>query len=215
MEEGALDTDDKRKNEFSDGMSISGEACKNAVAPGMVTLLLKRISAGDTDAEQQLFEAVYDDLRRVAGAFFRRERATHILQATALVHETYLRLAGDVQLDWQSRAHFFAVAASVMRRVLVDYARSRGALRRGGNAQRVEISESFILTEDNPDSTILIDDALNRLAEIDARQAQVAEMRYFAGLTEEEIAIILDVSERTVKRCWKSAKSWLRSHLQS
>ncbi len=181
--------------------------------PGEITRLLGELKAGNKRAESKLVEAVYPELRRIAGRYLKRERAGHTLQATALVNEAYLRLVGQIDKDWKNRSHFFAVAAQLMRRILVDYARERKAQKRDGGRRRVDLSDALMISDDRLDEIIVIDAALNRLAEWDPRQCRVVELRFFSGLTEDEIAEILGVAPRTVKRDWSVAKAWLHGEL--
>jgi RNA polymerase sigma-70 factor (ECF subfamily) len=178
-----------------------------------ITALLRRISNGDSAAEASLIPQIYQDLRRMAAAHLRRERRDHTLQPTALVHEVYLRLLGSTGIEWSSRTHFFRLAATVMRRILVDHARNRKAGKRGGDHVRISLDQFFGATEQVTDLVIDVDAALTRLAVIDQRQAKVVEMRFFAGLSEEEIGGILNLSSRTVKREWAMARAWLRGEL--
>jgi RNA polymerase sigma factor (TIGR02999 family) len=176
--------------------------------------LLQRISQGDRSASDELFSIVYEELRELAGWFIRRERPGHTLQPTALVHEAYLRMLGSIEQDWSSRAHFFSTAGAVMRRILVDYARSHGALKRGGAAAMAEWKENLAISEDHTNLILEVDEALSRLEKQDPRQANIVVLRFFAGLTEEEIALILNTSGRTVKRDWQVAKAWLRAEFR-
>jgi RNA polymerase sigma factor (TIGR02999 family) len=179
-----------------------------------ITGLLHAIAGGDRGAEDQLIPLVYGELRRIAAGQMRYEGRAHTLQATALVHEAYLRLAKPGAGGWQNRAHFFAVAARVMRRLLVDAARARNADKRGGGAIAVPDGLDFIAVEaGDPEEMIAIDRALTRLAEMDARQARIVELRFFAGMTVEEIAELLGISSRTVKREWRMARAWLFGEL--
>jgi len=178
-----------------------------------ITQLLHDVRAGNKEAESQLIEAVYPQLRRMAGRCIRGERPGHTLQATALVHQAYLQLVGQTDKEWQNRAHFFAVASQMMRRILVDYARQRKAGKRDGGRRRVELTEALALSEDRMDEILAIDEALNRLQQWDARQCRVVELRFFSGLTEEEAAEVLGVAPRTVKRDWNLAKAWLHGEL--
>ncbi len=184
-----------------------------------VTAILAEFSRDPTDpgnSPEQLLPLVYDELRRLARSYFRRERADHTLQATALVHEAYERLADQSRVDWRGRTHFFAVAAQVMRRLLVDHARQRGRRKRGGGEQRVTLEglagspagSGLDLVE-----LIALDRALTQLAALDAREAQVVELRYFGGLTTAEIASFLHVSERTVRNDWGHARAWLKEKI--
>ena len=181
---------------------------------GDITRLLRRMASGDATAAKELYALLYDRLRRMAGAFLRRERPGHSLQTTALVHELYIRMASQGKVDWQSRAHFFGVAASVMRRILIDHARAHRAEKRGGGHDPVALDEACVASNDKLDSLLELDEALDRLARQDPRQAKIVEMRFFGGLTEEEIALLLGLSERTVKRDWVVAKAWLQAELR-
>jgi len=178
-----------------------------------VTLLLTRLKGGDRGALDRLMPLVHDELRRLARAHMRRERADHTLQATALAHEAYMRMVDLDRIDWRDRAHFFAVAAGVMRRILIDHARKRRAARRGGGAPHVPLEEGLRLAADRPDELVDLDEALERLAALDTRQARIVELRFFGGLSVEEAAVVLGVSPRTVKREWAVARAWLRAEL--
>lgn len=178
-----------------------------------ITGLLGELRAGKKEAESRLVAAVYPELRRIAGRYLRGERPGHTLQATALVNEAYLQLVGQMDKDWQNRSHFFAVAAQLMRRILVDYARQRKAVKREGGRHRVELTDALAISEDRLDEVLLIDAALTRLAEWDPRQCRVVELRFFSGLTEDEVADVLGIAPRTVKRDWNVAKAWLHGEL--
>jgi RNA polymerase sigma factor (TIGR02999 family) len=178
-----------------------------------VTLLLSRLKAGDRSALDRLMPLVHDELRRLAGAHMRRERADHTLQATALAHEAYMRMVDLDRIDWRDRAHFFAVAAGVMRRILIDHARKRRAARRGGGAPHVPLEEGLRLADDRPEELVDLDEALDRLAAMDPRQARIVEMRFFGGLSVEETGAVLGISPRTVKREWAVARAWLKAEL--
>jgi len=181
---------------------------------GEVTRLLERASAGDAGARATLFDVLYRELRRVAEAAMRDERADHTLQPTALVHEAFLRLAGD-QGRFESRAHFLGVAAGAMRRVLVDHARGRNAQKRGSGATLVTVDDLDDLPQPSVDDVdlVVLDDALSRLTALDARQGQIVELRFFGGLSVEETAAVVGVSERTVKREWQLSRAWLRREI--
>jgi RNA polymerase sigma factor (TIGR02999 family) len=185
-----------------------------------VTSLLKAWSQGDASALDRLTPLLYDELRRLAHGYMRHERAGHTLQTTALVNEAYLRLVDVKQVAWQDRAHFFAVAARAMRRVLVDAARTRASLKRGGHRERVEHSTAIDFDQfpsaqsDRAAEVCQLDDALNALVQMDARRAQVIELRYFAGLSVEETAEVLQVSPQTVMRDWRIARAWLARELR-
>ena len=182
-------------------------------SPPDVTQLLLAWNDGDRKALDQLMPIVYDELHRVARRYLRRERTLASLQTTALVHEAYLRLVDIRQVEWQSRAHFFAIAARLIRQILVDMARKRGYKKRGGGVQHVAIDESQLGGEQPDADLAALDEALKALAEIDVRKSQVVELRFFGGLTEKEIAEVLEVSPETVKRDWRFSKSWLRCYL--
>jgi RNA polymerase sigma-70 factor, ECF subfamily len=178
-----------------------------------VTQLLQAWSEGDQGALDQLMPVVYDELHRLAGRYMADERPGHTLQATALVNEAYLRLANS-RGGWRDRAHFFALSARVMRRILVDWARSRRAQKRGNDVPALELEENLaIVAGKSGNDLIAIDDALQTLAAFDSRQSQIVELRFFGGLSVKETAEVLTVSEETVRRDWKVAKSWLRREL--
>jgi RNA polymerase sigma factor (TIGR02999 family) len=179
-----------------------------------VTLLLSALTRGDDGAASKLIPVVYDELRRLAGSYMRRERADHTLQATALVHEAYLKLIEQRSANWQSRAHFFGVAAQLMRRILIDHARGHSRQKRGGEHKKVSLDDAFVFSEQQADELLAVDDSLNRLAEIDPRQARVVELRFFGGLSVEEAAEVLAVSPKTIKRDWSVAKAWLYADLK-
>jgi len=176
-----------------------------------LTELLRRLSGGDKDAEAQLFVHVHRELRRMARACLRSERPEHALQATELVNEVYLKLMGGPPIDWQNRVHFYSVAAQSMRRILVDGARRRAAGKRAG--AHIDLDEALIVSPEQCTLIGELHDALERLAKFAPRAAKVVELRYFGGMTEEEIAEALEVSAKTVKRDWKMAREWLRDEL--
>jgi RNA polymerase sigma factor (TIGR02999 family) len=180
-------------------------------APGSaeVTGLLKASSSGDRAALDRLTPVVYDELRRMARRYMRQERAGATLQTTALVNEVYLRLVDVKNVDWQHRAQFFAISAQMMRRILVDAARARGCRKRGGSGKRVNVDEVAVLSPQPEESIVALDAALESFAKLAPRQARVVELRYFAGLSEEEIAEVTKTSTRTIERDWQFARSWL------
>lgn len=180
-----------------------------------VTGLLREWSRGNRSALNQLLPLVYSELRRIAARQLRSERADHTLQPTALVHEVYLRLVDQRQVDWQSRAHFFGVAAQVMRRILVDHARRHGASKRGGGVRCVSIDEARDVAASNEIPILALDRALDRLENVDSELVKIVELRAFGGLTIEEAAHVLRVSPRTAKRDWRTAKAWLNRELGS
>jgi len=179
-----------------------------------VTGLLKAWSGGDQAALERLADQVYNELRRIARRYMRNERAGNTLQTTALVNEVYLRLVDVKNVDWQQRAQFFAIAAQMMRRILVDAARARSSHKRGGGAIKVNVDEALVVSPERDSSLVALDEALGAFAKLAPRQAQVVELRYFGGLAEEEIAEVLQTSPRTVRRDWDFAKSWLKRELR-
>ena len=183
------------------------------LGPHDVTQLLLAWSAGDENALNELIPLVYEELRRLAKSHMRRERPGHTLQTTALVNEAYLRLVDARSVRWQSRAHFFAIAARLMRQILVDFARSRGSAKHGKGLEAETLEEALVVTPQQSTNLVALDDALKSLARVDARKSQVVEMRFFGGLTEEETAEVLKVSEKTVRRDWNLAKVWLMREL--
>ncbi len=178
-----------------------------------VTQLLGEWRGGDTSALEKLIPLVQPKLQRLAQYYMNQERPGHTLQATVLVDDAYLQLADKSHPQWQNRAHFFAVAAQLMRRIMVDHARQRQALKRGGGAIRVSLDECAVLTETRADELLALDEALEKLAAFDQRKARVVEMRYFAGLTMEEIAEVLKIHVNTVTRDWTAARAWLLAAL--
>jgi RNA polymerase sigma factor (TIGR02999 family) len=178
-----------------------------------ITHILKEWNAGDAQALDRLTPLVYEELRRQATRYVRQERPGHTLQATALIHEAYLRLVDAKDVNWQSRAHFFAIAANLMRRILVDHARRRDAEKRGGSAIRLTLDDAVAAAGENEVDLLAIDEALDRLAAIDTQQARVVELRFFSGLSVEETAAALGVSPKTVKRDWSVARAWLRREI--
>jgi len=177
-----------------------------------VTILLREVSAGATDAPERLLEIVYEDLRRLAGAYMKNERSDHTLQATALVHEAFIRLVDWENVTWQNRAHFFAVAAQVMRKVLIDHARTRGAGKRSG--QKIALDEAVSYPDQKEFDILALDEAMQILEKLDERQAKIVELRFFGGLSIEETAYLLGVSETTVRREWTFAKAWFQKELK-
>jgi RNA polymerase sigma factor (TIGR02999 family) len=175
---------------------------------------LKEWSSGDSSALDQLMPIVYAELRAVAARYLRRERQDHTLQATALVNEAYLRLIDQKQVQWQNRAHFLGVAAQMMRRILVDHAKSHHRAKRGGGARKVSLDEAMAFSNERADELVELDEALTALAAFDERKCRVVEMRYFGGLNVEETAEVLQVSLITVARDWKLAKAWLYTHIE-
>jgi RNA polymerase sigma factor (TIGR02999 family) len=178
-----------------------------------ITQLLTDWSRGDESAVSKLFPLVYGQLHRLASAYMRRERKDHTLQTTALVHEAYLRLVDQHNLNWQTRAHFFAVAARVMRNILVDYARGRGRAKRGAGLSELPLAEVAVMSDERVDELIAVDVALNTLAAVDPRKSKVFELRYFGGMSVDEAAEAMRVSPATVARDWRMARAWMRREL--
>ena len=180
-----------------------------------VTQLLNRLAAEGGSGAQRLLPLVYDELRRLAASHLRHERPDHTLQATALVHEAYLRLIDQTRTEWQSRAHFFAVAATAIRRILVDHARARGSQKRGGQQQRLSLNAALTLSGSTPGTELLaLDEVLERFTQEHPEKARVVEMRFFGGLTTDEIAGVLGLTTRTVERYWEFARAWLYRALE-
>ena len=184
-------------------------------SPEAVTQLLKDWGNGDEAALDRLMPLVYEELHRLAHQYMSRERDGHTLQTSALVNEAYCRLIDQKDVQWQNRAHFFGIAAQIMRRILVDHARSRISAKRGGAAPRVPLEEAMIVSEERAADVVALDDALKSLMEIDPRKSQIVELRFFGGLSIEETAQVLNVSPGTVMRDWTLAKAWLRRAVSS
>jgi RNA polymerase sigma factor (TIGR02999 family) len=180
---------------------------------GEITNLLRAWSGGDQAALDRLAERVYPELRRMARRYMKNERQGNTLQSTALVHEVYIRLVDVRTVEWRERAQFYAMAAQMMRRILVDAARARGSKKRGGSAAKVNIDDTAVLSPAPDRSILALDEALTALSRLAPRQARVVELRYFGGLTEEEIAAALEIAPRTVRRDWDFAKAWLSREL--
>jgi RNA polymerase sigma factor (TIGR02999 family) len=182
-------------------------------APADVTRLLLAWSDGDEAALEQLIPLVHAELRRLAARYMAREHRGHTLQTSALINEAYLRLVDTRGVRWQNRAHFFAVSAQMMRRILVDFARARGNRKRGGGVERVSLDEAIVAAPERSRDLLELNEALERLAALSPRQSRVVELRYFGGLTEEEMAEVLSVSSRTVRHDWGLARAWLYREL--
>lgn len=174
-----------------------------------ITALLAELKKGNKQAEEQLIPLVYKELHRLSRHYMRGEKQEHTLQASALVNEVYMRLAGEHNVDWKNRAHFFGTAANIMRRILVDHARTRDAGKRGGSAEKVSLENAFVYTDAQSWQVVAVHEALNKLAEWDQRQCRIVEMRFFAGLNVEETAEAMGLSPTTVKREFQMAKAWL------
>jgi RNA polymerase sigma factor (TIGR02999 family) len=182
--------------------------------PQDVTRLLIRLTEGDRAVLDDLLPLVYGELRRVAAGYLRRENSGHTLQPTALVNEAYIRLVDQTQVRWQNRAHFLGVAAQMMRRILVDHARSRQAEKRGGDYQKLSLDENIDVSGDRSAELVALDEALDRLAALDPQKSRIVELRFFGGLSVEETAELIGVSAPTVKRQWRMAKAWLYGQVQ-
>jgi RNA polymerase sigma factor (TIGR02999 family) len=178
-----------------------------------VTQVLSAIDQGDAAAVERLMPMVYDDMRALAADFLRRERPGHTLQPTALVNEAFLKLVDQNRVEWKGRSHFFAVGAEIMRRILVDHARTKKRAKRGGGRERIQLNEDCFVSPHPEIDLLEINEALDKLAELDARQARIVELRFFGGLTVQEVAEVLGVSKRTVEAEWTMVRAWLRREL--
>jgi RNA polymerase sigma-70 factor, ECF subfamily len=185
-----------------------------AEPPQDVTVLLGEVAQGDQQAVSKLMPLVYSELRRLAGRYMNRERSEHTLQPTALVHEAYLKLVQNPPVEWQNRAHFFGIAAQLMRQILIDYARGHGREKRGGGQQVLPLEGAIVFSPEKSTELLRIDESLQRLTKLDPRQARIVELRFFGGLTVEETAQVMGVSPKTVKREWSMAKAWLHGDLK-
>jgi RNA polymerase sigma factor (TIGR02999 family) len=181
--------------------------------PHEITQLLAAWSEGNQAALDQLYPLVYNELRRLAHGYLRRERKGHTLQTTALINEAYLRLVDQKHVHWANRSHFFGISAQIMRRILIDHARRYDYAKRGGGAQRISLDEAAVVAKQRGRALLMLDEALKSLAKIDPRRSQVVELRYFGGLNNEEIAGVLKISENTVMRDWNMARAWLYQEL--
>ena len=178
-----------------------------------ITALLAELKRGNKQAEEQLIPLVYKELHRLSRHYMRGEREGHTLQTSALVNEAYMRLAGEHNVDWKNRAHFFGTAANIMRRILVDHARTRDAQKRGGEAEKVSLENAFVYTDAQSWQVVAVHEALNKLQQFDERQCRIVELRFFAGLNVEETAEAMSISPTTVKREFQMAKAWLYGEL--
>ena len=181
--------------------------------PHEITQLLAEWSEGNQAALDKLYPLVYNELRRLAHGYLRRERKGHTLQTTALINKAYLRLVDQKQVHWANRSHFFAISAQILRRILIDHARRYDYAKRGGGAQRISLDEAAVVAKERARELLMLDEALNGLAKIDPRRGRVVELRYFGGLNNEEIAGVLKISENTVTRDWNMARAWLYQEL--
>jgi RNA polymerase sigma factor (TIGR02999 family) len=184
-----------------------------ARSPHEITQLLAEWSDGNQTALDKLYPLVYDELHKMANRYMKRERKDHTLQTTALINEAYVRMVDQKNVHWENRAHFFAISAQIMRRILIDHARRHHYAKRGGGALKVSLDETAMVASNPAPDMLLLDEALNRLAEMDPRRGQVVELRYFGGLNNEEIAGVLKISENTVTRDWNMARAWLYQEL--
>jgi RNA polymerase sigma-70 factor, ECF subfamily len=180
-----------------------------------ITDLLAQWSQGDVQAREALMPLVYDELRRLAGSYFRSERTDHTLQPTALVNEAYLRLAAQKDVHWNDKGHFFAITAQLMRRILVDHARNHLSEKRGSGSAKVPLEGVFAMSKEQPGDLLTLDERLTRLAQVDPRQAQIVQMKVFGGLSVEDIAQLLSISPSTVKRDWSMARAWLVREIEA
>jgi RNA polymerase sigma-70 factor, ECF subfamily len=181
--------------------------------PHQITQLLAEWSEGNQAALDKLYPLVYNELRRLAHGYLRRERKGHTLQTTALINEAYLRLVDQKHVHWANRSHFFGISAQIMRRILIDHARRYDYSKRGGGAQRISLDEAALVAKERGRALLMLDEALNNLAKIDPRRSHVVELRYFGGLNNEEMAGVLKISENTVTRDWNMARAWLYQEL--
>ena len=175
--------------------------------------ILSAISSGDRSGTDRLMEMVYEDIRACAKNLLHEETRRHTLQPTALVHEAFVKLVGNADVDWRGKSHFLAVGATAMRQILVDYARRRSASKRGGGRMRITLDETMTVSPRRDEDVLAVNEALDKLAQIDARRARIVELRFFGGLTNDEVAGALDVSRQTVHRQWSGARVWLRREL--
>jgi RNA polymerase sigma factor (TIGR02999 family) len=182
--------------------------------PVQLTGLLQKLTSGDADAAAEVIPIIYEELRRLAAHYMASERPGHMLRTTALVHEAYLRLVDQHQSTWRNRTHFYGAAAQVMRRILVDHARARQALKRGGDRPVLPLDDPAAFSGEETHELVLLDEALNRLAEMSSRQSRIIELRFFAGLTVEETAEVMGISPKTVKRDWSVARAWLHREIR-
>ena len=196
------------------GLSLTEGGPVKQSPPQEISALLRAWSGGDESALARLMPIVYEELRRLAHSYMKRERSGHTLQTTALVNEAYMRLVDANTVEWQDRAHFFGIAARLMRRILVDFARTRGYQKRGGKLRKVSLDEGLLISPEPQEDLVGLNDALNALVEFDPRKARVVELRYFGGLSVEETAEVLKVSGITVIRDWNMAKLWLLKELK-
>ena len=180
-----------------------------------VTMLLGQLTKGNEGAASKLIPMVYHELRRLAGGYMRRERSDHTLQATALVHEAYLKLVEQRSVDWQGRAHFFGIAAQMMRRILIDHARGHLRDKRGSGEKPIPLDDALVFAPEQSMQMVKLDESMERLAKIDPRQSKIVELRFFGGLTVEQTAEVLGISPKTVKRDWSIAKAWLHGDLKA
>ncbi len=178
-----------------------------------VALLLEQIASGEDEAAEKLMPMVYDRLRFLAKKLLGHESPAHTLQPTALVNEAYLRMVGQRQVEWQGKTHFFAIGAKMMRRILVDHARRKLSKKRGGGGHRIELTDDLCVSSRNNEDILAVESALEKLSELDPRQAQIVELRFYGGLTVEEVAEVLGVSKRTVESDWTMLRAWLRREL--
>jgi RNA polymerase sigma-70 factor (ECF subfamily) len=198
---------------MADQLRVSRQAMENA--RGDVTVLLGQLAQGKEDVASKLIPLVYNELRKLAAGYMRRERMDHTLQPTALVNEAYLKLVEQRSVNWQSRAHFFGIAAQLMRRILVDHARGHLRDKRGGGVIPVPLDEALVFAPEQSSELVKLDQSLERLAKLDPRQSKIVELRFFGGLTVEQTAEVLGISPKTVKRDWSVAKAWLHGDIKT
>ena len=183
-------------------------------APKNITLMLNELSNGNTVVIDKILPLVYDELRRISSKYLSDEYRRHTFQTTELVHEAYLKLVGNQQISWESRAHFFGIAAKTMRQILIDYARKRKAQKRGSGKTKISLDDAQLVTGESEDQILALDEALTKLETVEKRLSKIVELRYFSGLTIKETAELLNISAATVKRDWQFAKTWLYREIQ-
>ena len=208
-----LDQQEATSTDRAGRRPVRGTTARKTSQPSRGAQLLEKLEPGDRHAEELMFADVYAEMRALAARHLRRERKSHTLQPTALVHEAYLKLAGQTRVDWQGRAHFLAVAAKAMREILVDHARRHKAAKRCGNRHRIALDVNLVVESSRDIDLLALEDALTRLAKLDPRQAKMIELRFFGGLSVAEVAKVMGISKRSVEREWTMVRAWLRREL--
>jgi len=209
-----LDLQEATSTDRAGRRAVRGPTAMKSSQTSRVAQLPEKFKPGDRHAEEQMFADVYAEMRTIAGRYLRRERKSHTLQPTALVHEAYLKLVGPTHVDWQGRAHFLAVAAHAMREILVDHARRHKAAKRGRNRRRIALDVDLMAESSRDIDLLALEDALSKLAKLDPRQAKMIELRFFGGLSVAEVAKVMEMSKRSVEREWTMVRAWLRRELR-